>query len=91
MKSYYAYILLAKRTSKKNNGQWLFYTGFTDNPKRRLFEHRNRIKSNYMRINKIAPIGFGYLEQFNNPNSALKREQELKRLSYKNKLELCRL
>lgn len=90
MKDYYVYVIEALRTSKKNFKTKIFYTGFTDNPHRRLTEHRNKIKSNYMRTFKIIPRRIVYLEQIKGFYNALKREKEIKKMSSNKKFELIK-
>jgi len=91
MKPYYfVYIIEAIRTSKNNLMDKIFYTGFTDNPNRRLKEHRNKKKSNFMRTFKILPKRIVYLEQIKGFYNALKREKEIKKLNKNKKLELIK-
>lgn len=90
MKDYYVYIIEGIRTSKKNRGRKIFYTGFTDDPQRRLREHRGRVKSNFMKINRIIPKRFVYLESVNGQMNALIREREIKKMSYSDKLKLIK-
>jgi putative endonuclease len=91
MKPYYfVYIIEAIRTSKKNFKDKIFYTGFTDNPSRRLNEHRNKKKSNFMRTFKILPKRIVYLEQIKGFYNTLKREKEIKKLSLNKKLDLIK-
>jgi predicted GIY-YIG superfamily endonuclease len=78
------------RTSRLRHGETIYYTGFTDNPHRRLEEHRSGIKSNFMSIFRISPKRIVYLEQIKGYFNALKREKEIKRMSFDKKFELIR-
>ena len=91
MKKYFVYIIDAVRTSRKNLNCKVYYTGFTDNPHRRLIEHRKHIKSNFMTHWKILPRGIVYLEEVDGYFNALKREKEIKRLPLKKKIELINI
>jgi len=44
----YVYIIKAMRTGKNNFKKTVYYTGMTNDPKRRFREHCNKIKSNWM-------------------------------------------
>ena len=44
----YVYIIKAMRTGKNNFKKTGYYTGMTNDPKRRFREHCNKIKSNWM-------------------------------------------
>lgn len=74
--------------SKNSLGNIVYYTGFTNNPKRRLEEHKSGIKSNFMRLNKIMARAIVYLETFDSVEEALKREQQIKRLPRLDKIKL---
>ena len=88
--SYYVYIIEGIRTSKKNYGNIVYYTGMTGNPVKRLNEHRAGIKSNYMRNNKIVPRRYVYIEQLSTYKEALARETQIKNLSLDDKQGLIR-
>ena len=63
------------------------YTGITDNLIRRLEQHRNGKGAKYTRGR--GPLQVVYLEQCQNHSVALRREIAIKRLSRKEKLNLC--
>lgn len=71
-------------------GEIIYYTGFTDNPKRRFREHKAGIKSRFMSNLRIMPRRIVYLEQISGYFNALKREKQIKRLSLKKKKELIK-
>ena len=84
----YVYIILCRRTGQKNFGDYVYYAGLTSDPKRRLYEHCNGIKSNWMKRYKIHPKYFVYIEQVKNYREAIKREKQIKRLSRRQKQQL---
>jgi len=90
MTEYYVYIIEAMRTSKQNYGHIIYYTGYSSNPKRRLFEHKNYFSSNinWMQKNRIIARKFVYIEHVKTLNQAKKRETQIKRYSKKKKEEL---
>lgn len=65
-----------------------FYTGWTNDLKKRLKTHNNGKGSKYTR-NRL-PVKYVYIEGFENKNDALKREYYIKRLSKKEKLKLVK-
>jgi len=75
MKIYYVYIL----TTKNNK---LLYIWVTNNLKRRMYEHKNKLVDGFTskyNINKLV-----YYEETTDVNIAINREKELKwRLRYK--------
>ena len=79
MKNYFIYIL----TNKNNT---VLYTGFTNNLQRRIWEHKSRLLEGFTKqynVNKLV-----YYEIFDNPDSAIKREKQIKAGSRKRKLDL---
>jgi len=67
-KYYYTYVLLSKKDNK-------FYTGFTDNLKRRINEHNSgKVESTKFR----RPLEIIYFEGCRNKSDALHREKYLK-------------
>lgn len=65
---YYIYVLLSLKDNK-------FYTGFTDNLKRRLNDHNSgKVESTKFR----RPFDLVYFEGCRNKNDALHREKYLK-------------
>lgn len=87
---YYVYIIECEKWKGNFFVKRLYYTGLTDNPKRRLYEHMNGVKSNWMKNNNIKPVKFVHMELFNNPHTAHKRENNIKRMSLNNKLKLIK-
>lgn len=80
-KRYYAYILKCSDNT--------FYCGYTTGLKRRLDVHNSGKGAKYTRTRR--PVLLVYSEEFDNKSDALKREAALKRLTHKQKEELCRL
>jgi len=68
-KSYYVYILASER-----NGT--LYIGFTNDLKRRIFEHRNNLIDGFTKKYKVHSLV--YYEETNDVNSAIEREKILK-------------
>ena len=66
----------------------VYYTGFTDDPKRRLHEHRNGIRSAWMMRNNVKPLSISYLEVFDNSKLAKIRKKQIKQMSRNQKLNL---
>ena len=69
MKTYYVYLL----TNKNNN---VIYTGFTNDLKRRIWEHKfdkgSKFATKY-NCNKLI-----YYEEFNTPYDGISREKQIK-------------
>ena len=68
-KQYYVYVL----TNKSNK---VLYVGVTNNLKRRIFEHKNKLVEGFSKkynLNKLV-----YYEVTNDVKSAIKREKQLK-------------
>ncbi|MGM0414566.1 MAG: GIY-YIG nuclease family protein [Bacillota bacterium] len=64
------------------------YTGYTNDPPRRIAEHNSGTGAKYTRGR--GPVKLVYLEEFSNKSEAMKREYEIKQLSRPEKLELIR-
>ena len=62
------------------------YTGWTDNPKRRLAAHNAGTAAKYTRSRR--PVEIALLIQCENRSAALKKEAEIKKLSRTAKLRL---
>jgi putative endonuclease len=80
-KQYYVYIM----TNKTNT---VLYTGITNDLKRRIYEHKNKLLSGFTKkynINKLV-----YYEIFDNPYYAIQREKQIKGGSRKKKIELIK-
>jgi len=80
-KQYYVYIM----TNKTNT---VLYTGITNNLKRRIYEHKNKLLSGFTKkynINKLV-----YYEIFDNSYYAIQREKQIKGGSREKKIELIK-
>ena len=66
---YYVYML----TNKNNT---VLYTGFTNNLKRRLYEHRNNLADGFTKKYNVHKLV--YYEVTNDVNSAIAREKQIK-------------
>jgi len=80
-KQYYVYIM----TNRTNT---VLYTGITNNLKRRIYEHKNKLLSGFTKkynINKLV-----YYEIFDNSYYAIQREKQIKGGSRKKKIELIK-
>jgi len=78
-KQFYVYIM----TNKHNT---VFYTGVTNDLKRRIYEHRNKLVKGFTtkyNINKLV-----YYEVFEDAYNAISREKQLKAGSRKKKVGL---
>ena len=83
MTFYYVYIL---ETIGKNNKK-RFYTGYTNNLKRRLEEHKNGRGAKFCRGKKIE---LKYFETYMERKEAMRRELEIKTFSRKEKFGLIK-
>ena len=70
---WYVYIIICEDNS--------LYTGYTDNPKRRLTEHKNGKGGHYTSTHK--PLRMIYLESLSSKSEALKREKKINILKLK--------
>lgn len=68
-REYFVYIL----TNKSNE---VFYIGVTNNLKRRMYEHKNKLVAGFTKKYNIAKLV--YFEATNDIYSAIKREKQLK-------------
>ena len=84
MTFFYVYIL---ETIGKNNKK-RFYTGYTNNLKRRLEEHKNGRGAKFCRGKKIE---LKYFETYTERKEAMRRELEIKTFSRKKKFELIKV
>ena len=64
------------------------YTGYTNDPARRIEEHNLGVGAKYTRGR--GPVELVYLEEFADKSEAMKREYEIKQFSKSEKLELIR-
>ncbi len=78
---WYVYILLCSDGS--------FYTGISNNPKKRFLDHKNGKGGAYTRSHK--PIKIIYLEHLQDRSSALKRESQIKTWRRKKKIQILKL
>ncbi len=80
-KKYYVYIL-------SNKYHTVYYTGFTNDLVRRVYEHKQKYVEGFTkkyRINKLL-----YFEIFDNPEEGILREKQIKNYRREKKLELIR-
>jgi putative endonuclease len=78
-KQYYVYII----TSKSNT---VLYTGITNDLKRRIFEHKQKLVPGFSKRYKVFKLV--YYEQTNDVASAILREKQVKAGSRKRKVEM---
>ncbi|MDO8452172.1 MAG: GIY-YIG nuclease family protein [bacterium] len=81
MRHYYVYIL----TNKTNK---VLYTGVTNHILRRGWEHRSKLIPGFTQKYNVDKLI--YIEVFDSPIEAIKREKQIKAGSRKKKLELVR-
>lgn len=79
MKNYCIYIL-----TNKNNS--VLYVGVTNNLTRRIWEHKSKLIEGFTKKYNVDKLV--YFESFDSPESAIKREKQLKSGSRKKKIEL---
>ena len=79
MKQFAVYIL----TNKWNQ---VFYTGVTNNLKRRIFEHKEKLVEGFTKRYSLTKLV--YFELCNNPKDAITREKQIKAGSREKKREL---
>jgi putative endonuclease len=79
----YVYILT-------NPGKNVFYTGVTNNLKRRLREHEKNKGNDDTFTGKYYCYKLIYFEEIEDPKEAIDREKEIKKLSRDNKLKLIK-
>lgn len=79
---WYVYILRCSDDS--------LYTGITNDLERRIDEHNNnnKLAASYTRSRR--PVKLVYHEKFNDKIKALKRENEIKKMSRKEKTEIIK-
>ena len=77
--SYYIYIL----TNKYNR---VLYTGVTNDLKRRLYEHQNKLVEGFTKKYNLTKLV--YFEEFTNPTDAIAAEKKIKGWLRKKKIDL---
>jgi putative endonuclease len=70
-------------TNKLNT---VLYTGITNDLKRRVYEHKNKIVEGFTKRYNIDKLV--YYEVFEDPNNAITREKQIKSGSREKKVEL---
>ena len=65
-----------------------FYTGWTNDPEKRLAAHNNGTASKYTRVRR--PVSMVYYEAFETKEEAMRREYAIKQLTRSEKLALIR-
>jgi putative endonuclease len=80
-KQYYIYILT-------NMGNNVLYTGVTNDLKRRIYEHKEKLIDGFTKKYNIDRLV--YCEFTGNVSSAIKREKQIKSGSRKKKVELIK-
>ena len=65
-----------------------FYTGWTNDPEKRLAAHNNGTASKYTRVRR--PVSMVYYEVFETKEEAMRREYAIKQLTRQEKLKLIR-
>jgi len=68
-KQYYVYIMT-------NPSQSTLYTGITNDLKRRVYEHKEKVKDGFTKQYNVVRLV--YYEQFDGPTAAIKREKQIK-------------
>ena len=90
MVKYYVYIIKCEKWIKGIPQGIFYYTGMSSNPKRRLKEHQNGIRSKWMKKYGMKALYFIHMELIENGYySAVKREKQIKDMSVINKLKLA--
>ena len=78
-KYYFVYILT-------NPGNTVLYTGVTNDLKRRVYEHRNKVVPGFTAKYNVKKLV--YYEVYDDPQYAIAREKQIKSGSRKKKLDL---
>jgi len=78
-KQYYVYILANKLNT-------VLYTGITNNIKRRVYEHKNKLVEGFTKMYNVDRLV--YYEVFDDPYNAISREKKIKGWIRKKKVEL---
>ena len=80
-RQYYVYIL----TNKRNK---VLYTGVTNDLKKRVFEHKEKLSSGFTKQYNVDKLV--YFELFEDVYYAISREKQIKSWKRKSKLELIK-
>lgn len=80
MKTYYVYIM--------SNRKGTLYTGVTNNLRRRVYEHKNKLIEGFTKRYNIDRLV--YFAETNDINIAISREKEIKGWLRKKKIELIK-
>ena len=78
MKKYYVYIMTNKSRT--------LYVGFTSNLARRVYEHKNKLLDGFTRKYNITLLV--YFEEFEDAETAIRREKQIKGWLRKKKISL---
>jgi putative endonuclease len=78
-KQYYVYIMTNKRNA-------VLYTGVTNDLKRRIYEHKEKIAAGFSKKYNITKLV--YYEIFEDPENAILREKQIKAGSRLKKIDL---
>ena len=78
-RQYYVYVL----TNKRNT---VLYTGITNNLKRRVYEHKEKLVNGFTKKYNITKLV--YYEVFEDPENAILREKQIKAGSRQRKIDL---
>jgi len=78
-KLYFIYLL----TNKRNT---VIYTGMTNNLKRRIYEHKQKIIKGFTKKYNVHKLV--YYEVYKSPQRAIEREKQIKAGSRQNKINL---
>ena len=78
-KQYYVYIM----TNKHNT---VLYTGITNDLKRRVYEHKNKLVDGFTKKYNVSNLV--YYEVFYDPENAILREKQIKAGSRQKKIDL---
>jgi putative endonuclease len=78
-KQYYVYIM----TNKHNT---VLYTGITNDLRRRVYEHKNKLVDGFTKKYNITTLV--YYEVFYDPENAILREKQIKAGSLQKKIDL---
>jgi putative endonuclease len=78
-KQYYVYLMT-------NDHNSVLYTGFTSDLKKRIYEHKEKLVAGFTA--KYNVVKLVYYEAFADPESAIRREKQIKGGSRKKKINL---